>query len=101
MNPKVVGLVGISVQPEEPGVDLAFANCRKPQPSEPKKAEGGQRKHRKGRIENIHCNELPGRPAEMLQPREDKRICASTPAGHRRQSAVADVSAVTRSSFPR
>jgi len=67
MNPKVVGLVAVPVQPEEFGIDLAFPDRRKPQPCKTKKAEGGQSKHRKDGIENIHSNELLGRTAEPIR----------------------------------
>ena len=67
MNPKMVGFVGVPVQPEEFWIDLAFPDRRKPQPRKTKKAEGGQSKHREDGIENVHGKELLCRTADSFR----------------------------------
>jgi hypothetical protein len=71
IDPKMVGLVGIPVQSEEPGINLAFPDRSKPQPCKTKKAAGGQGEHRKGGIENIHCNDSLAERQKCRQSRED------------------------------
>jgi hypothetical protein len=59
VNAEVVRLVGIPIQPEKSWIDFTPTDSLEAQTGKSKNAIRSQRKHRKNRIENIHCRGLP------------------------------------------